>query len=218
MTEAPWEYAIVPSPIGMFRIVYRGATVRLVDLLERGTDASELPEEAARRRPPFPPGSPPKQLAEYFRGERRRFDLAPQPLTESTFDLDVYRELYKVPAGRTLTYGQLARASGHPGAARAVGGSMHRNPIPIILPCHRVVGEEGSLHGFGLGLWRKRWLLDREGAWPLRSRTPEGPRDPRQRTFRNFDEVVLTPGRTERAAPTTPTRRPRTKAGPNQPA
>jgi hypothetical protein len=60
---------------------------------------------------------------------------------------------------------------------------MHRNPIPIVVPCHRVVGEDGSLVGYGLGLWRKRWLLDREGAWPIKSKTPFGPRDPAQRTL-----------------------------------
>ena len=60
---------------------------------------------------------------------------------------------------------------------------MHRNPIPIVIPCHRVVGEDGGLTGFGLGLWRKRWLLDHEGAWPLRSKSADGPRDPAQKTL-----------------------------------
>ena len=60
---------------------------------------------------------------------------------------------------------------------------MARNPIPIVIPCHRVIGTEGSITGFGLGLWRKRWLLDLEGAWPIRSRSADGPRDRSQRTL-----------------------------------
>jgi methylated-DNA-[protein]-cysteine S-methyltransferase len=177
------EYADVPTPIGTFRIVFSGRRVRDVDLLERGRPRPAVPEGAQRRRPPFAAGSAPRQLAEYFRGTRQRFDLEPETPSGSAFDAAVWGALCDVPAGRTVTYGELARRAGHPGSARAVGGAMHRNPIPIIIPCHRVVGESGSLTGFGLGLWRKRWLLDREGAWPLRSGTPEGPRDPRQRTL-----------------------------------
>ncbi|MCI4330550.1 MAG: methylated-DNA--[protein]-cysteine S-methyltransferase [Thermoplasmata archaeon] len=179
----PLECADVPTPIGTFRILYRGRTVRVVDLLERGLEQSGVPEGVKVRRPPFPAGSAPRQLSEYFRGKRTTFELEPQTPGGSAFDAAVWAELCRVPAGETVTYGELARRAGHPGSARAVGGAMHRNPIPIIIPCHRVVGETGSLTGFGLGLWRKRWLLDREGAWPLRSKTPEGPRDPAQRTL-----------------------------------
>ena len=82
-----------------------------------------------------------------------------------------------------MTYGELARRAGFPGAARAVGGAMARNPIPIVIPCHRVVGRSGSMQGYGMGLWRKRWLLDHEGSWPLRSRSAEGPRPGGQRTL-----------------------------------
>jgi methylated-DNA-[protein]-cysteine S-methyltransferase len=181
--EDPLEFALVPSQIGTFRIVYRGRRVRSVDLLERGLRVPPLPDGASERRPPFASGTPPRQLSEYFRGKRAAFDFDFDEVILSAFDRDVYRELLKVPAGRTVTYAELARRSGHPGTARAVGGAMHRNALPILVPCHRVVGSEGSLTGFGLGLWRKRWLLDREGAWPLRSGTPEGPRDPRQLTL-----------------------------------
>jgi methylated-DNA-[protein]-cysteine S-methyltransferase len=177
------ECADVPTPIGTFRIVYTGRSVRVVDLLERGLEQTGVPDGVRIRRPPFPVGSPPRQLSEYFRGKRTTFDLEPEPPQGSTFDAAVWAALCQVPAGETVTYGELARRAGHPGSARAVGGSMHRNPIPIIIPCHRVVGESGSLTGFGLGLWRKRWLLDKEGAWPLRSGTPEGPSDPAQRTL-----------------------------------
>ena len=178
----PVEFADVPTPIGTFRIVYQGPSVKVVDLLESGVAQTGVPPGAVRRRPPFPPGSPPRQLSEYFRRKRDAFDLDIDPETSSEFDRRVWQELLHVPSGSTVTYGELARRVGHRGSARAVGGSMHRNPIPIIVPCHRVVGYGGAITGYGLGLWRKRWLLDREGAWPLRARSAEGPR-PKQRTL-----------------------------------
>jgi methylated-DNA-[protein]-cysteine S-methyltransferase len=177
------EFADVTTPIGTFRIVYQDASVRVVDLLENGLPQTGLPPGADRRKPPYPKGSPPRQLQEYFRGERTAFEVDVDPDSSSGFDRKVWDMLCKVPAGRTVTYGELARRSGFSGAARAVGGSMRRNPIPIVIPCHRVVGEGGSITGFGLGLWRKRWLLDHEGSWPLRSRSAEGPRPHGQRTL-----------------------------------
>ncbi len=179
----PIEVADVPTPIGAFRMVYQGRHVRVLDLLENGVPQTGVAPGAVRRKPPFPAGSPPRQLAEYFRGARKEFDLDVDPDTASTFDRSVWRLLRQVNAGRTVTYGELARRAGFPGAARAVGGAMARNPIPIIIPCHRVVGQGGAITGFGLGLWRKRWLLDHEGAWPLRSRSAEGPSHRGQRTL-----------------------------------
>jgi methylated-DNA-[protein]-cysteine S-methyltransferase len=179
----PIEYSDVSTPIGMFRMVYQGTSLRVVDLLENGVRQTGLPPGAVRRKPPFPPGSPPRQLQEYFHGQRTEFEMKLDPDTTSAFDRAVWKRLSTVPAGRTVTYGELARQSGFPGAARAVGGAMARNPIPIVIPCHRVVGEGGSITGFGLGLWRKRWLLDLEGSWPIRSRSAEGPRPHGQRTL-----------------------------------
>lgn len=179
----PLEVADVPTPIGTFRIVYTGTTVRVVDLLENGVNQTGVPPGAVRRKPPFTAGSPPRQLSEYFRGARADFDLPVDPDTASAFDRAVWANLRKVKAGSTVTYAELARRSGFPGSARAVGGAMARNPIPIVVPCHRVVGTGGSITGFGLGLWRKRWLLDHEGAWPLRFKSAEGPRGRSQRTL-----------------------------------
>jgi len=173
----------VPTPIGTFRICYQGSTVQVVDLLEQGRKQTGTPIGALRRKPPFPSGSPPRQLAEYFRGERSTFDVEVDPDTASEFDRAVWMMLRSIPAGKTITYGELARRSGHAGSARAVGGSMARNPIPIVIPCHRVVGTEGAITGFGLGLWRKRWLLDLEGSWPIRSRSADGPQHRGQRTL-----------------------------------
>ncbi len=183
------EVADVPTPIGTFRIAYEGPTVRVVDLLEHGLPQTGTPAGAARRRAPFSTGTPPSQLRAYFHDARASFDLDVAPDSGSDFDRRVWAELRRVPAGKTVTYGELARRAGFAGAARAVGGAMARNPIPIIIPCHRVVGEGGAITGFGLGLWRKRWLLDHEGAWPLRSRSAEGPRPGGQRTLESFPET-----------------------------
>jgi O-6-methylguanine DNA methyltransferase len=178
------DVADVSTPIGSFRIGYQGRTVRVVDLLERGVDQSPMPEGHVRIvKPPYPKDSPPAQLRDYFRGSLQEFDLEVDPTSGHEFDRAVWKVLRQVPPGKTITYGELARRAGYAGAARAAGGAMHRNPIPIIVPCHRAVGVDGSLTGFGLSLWRKRWLLQHEGAWPIRSRTVDGPTDPRQRTL-----------------------------------
>jgi methylated-DNA-[protein]-cysteine S-methyltransferase len=182
------QFSDISTPIGMFRITYLGASVRVVDLLENGVPQTGLPNGAVRRGPPFPAASPPRQLREYFQGTRKEFDLEVEPDTASVFDRAVWKELREVPAGYTVTYGELAKRVGYSGAARAVGGAMRRNPIPIVIPCHRVVGQGGAITGFGLGLWRKRWLLDHEGAWPLRSRSAEGPRPHGQRTLDTLRE------------------------------
>jgi methylated-DNA-[protein]-cysteine S-methyltransferase len=101
------------------------------------------------------------QLDEYFRGERTVFSLPLRP--EGTpFQVEVWAALAEVPYGETWSYAQLARRVGRPGAARAVGAANARNPISIILPCHRVIGADGSLTGYGWGTDRKAWLLDHE--------------------------------------------------------
>jgi methylated-DNA-[protein]-cysteine S-methyltransferase len=104
-----------------------------------------------------------RELDEYFEGTRREFDLS-LDLRVAPFHADVLRELALVPYGRTDTYGALAAKVGRPRAARAVGTVMNRNPIPIVLPCHRIVGADGSLTGYAGGLDVKRRLLRLEGA------------------------------------------------------
>jgi methylated-DNA-[protein]-cysteine S-methyltransferase len=104
-----------------------------------------------------------RELDEYFEGRRREFDL-PLDLRVGPFQEAVLHELARVPYGRTETYGTLAARVGRPQAARAVGTVMNRNPIPIVLPCHRIVGANGSLTGYAGGLDVKRALLELEGA------------------------------------------------------
>jgi methylated-DNA-[protein]-cysteine S-methyltransferase len=105
-----------------------------------------------------------RELDEYFEGRRREFNLSVDLRGRSEFSRAVLEQLARVPYGEVTTYGSLAARSGRPRAARAVGTIMNRNPIPIVLPCHRVVGSTGSLVGYGGGLDRKRQLLDLEEA------------------------------------------------------
>src|SRR5690348_11536717 len=99
-----------------------------------------------------------EQLAEYFAGERRNFDLPLKP-AGTPFQRSVWEALRAIPYGETAGYGELAQRLGRPGAARAVGLANGRNPIAIVVPCHRVIGAAGALTGYGGGLERKRYLL-----------------------------------------------------------
>ncbi len=98
------------------------------------------------------------ELEEYFAGTRREFELELAP-AGTPFQLEVWRALRTIPYGETASYGEIAAAVGQPGAARAVGGANNRNPIAIVVPCHRVIGASGSLTGYGGGLPRKQQLL-----------------------------------------------------------
>ena len=120
--------------------------------------------------PPIPDGPAGAALAEaaaqllaYFEGTRHVFDLPLAPLG-TDFQRAVWRAIADIPYGSTATYGQLAERVGRPTAVRAVGMAAGRNPLPIVVPCHRVVGADGSLTGYAGGLDRKRWLLEHEAA------------------------------------------------------
>ena len=102
------------------------------------------------------------QLREYFAGERTDFDLPLRPDGGSPFEQRVWQALLQIPYGETASYGEIAARIGHPGKARAVGRANGRNPIAIVCPCHRVIGSDGSLTGYGGGLDNKRTLLDLE--------------------------------------------------------
>jgi methylated-DNA-[protein]-cysteine S-methyltransferase len=103
-----------------------------------------------------------RQLGEYFAGTRRHFDL-PLRLQGTDFQRRVWQALTEIPYGQTWSYGELAKRIDNPSASRAVGLANGRNPISILVPCHRVIGADGSLTGYGGGLERKRWLLAHEG-------------------------------------------------------
>jgi len=134
-----------------------------------------IADEQGLVRVEFPPASPPddaqrddrrlapaiRQLDEYFSGKRKTFDL-PISLRGTPFQLEVWSSLVRIPYGATRTYAEIAKSIGRPSATRAVGAANGANPIPIIVPCHRVIGSNGSLTGFGGGIDVKRWLLDFE--------------------------------------------------------
>ncbi len=104
-----------------------------------------------------------QQLAEYLAGERTEFDL-PTQVDGDPFQLEVWRLITEIPFGQTATYGELARALGEPSLARAVGAAVGSNPLSVIVPCHRVLGQGGKLTGYAGGLPRKRFLLELEAA------------------------------------------------------
>ena len=104
-----------------------------------------------------------EQLTAYFAGTRTVFDL-PLAMSGTPFQLSVWEKLNDIPFGTTISYGEQARRMDQPNASRAVGSANGRNPIPIIVPCHRVIGASGDLTGYGGGLDRKRWLLKHEAA------------------------------------------------------
>jgi methylated-DNA-[protein]-cysteine S-methyltransferase len=103
-----------------------------------------------------------RELAEYFAGKRTHFSVALDP-QGTPFQRSVWKQIAKVGFGKTLTYGELAKRAGHPGSARAAGAATGRNPLSVIVPCHRIMGSDGSLTGYAGGLGRKRALLALEG-------------------------------------------------------
>jgi methylated-DNA-[protein]-cysteine S-methyltransferase len=159
-------YDVVESPIGGLVV---GVSDRGLASISFDTDAEPL-ERLARIAGPRVLRSPRsvelarRELDEYFEGRRTTFDLTLDLRALPRFTIAVLDQLARVPYGRTTTYGELARLVGHPRAARAVGTVMNRNRIPIVLPCHRVVGSTGSLTGYAGGLDRKQTLLELEGA------------------------------------------------------
>lgn len=163
-----WYTTTVESPCGpLFCVVGEdGAVVRIEfengresqkvtrKLADEGIRVVEDSERTAEVR---------RQLEEYFAGERETFDLTLAP-EGTAFEKSVWSELSRIPYGQTRSYAEIARAIGRPGAARAVGRANGANPIPIVVPCHRVIGANGSLTGFGGGLEVKSLLLEIEGA------------------------------------------------------
>lgn len=144
-------FCVIQSPVGRLRIEEADGAITGVN---RTSDA------------PCPPETPlllecARQLNAYFSGELTVFDL-PLRMEGTPFRLRVWEALRAIPYGETRSYGQLARMIGQPAASRAVGGANHHNPISIIVPCHRVIGADGTLTGYGGGLDMKEFLLELE--------------------------------------------------------
>lgn len=150
----------IDSPVGPITVAGRDGVVTTIRL--PGQDHEPVGWEGWVEDPTAFEGAV-AQLQEYFDGERTSFDF-PMELVGTDFQRAVWAALCEIPYGETWSYGELAARLGKPGAARAVGLANGRNPIPIVVPCHRVIGADGSLTGYGGGLDRKRVLLDLEQA------------------------------------------------------
>jgi len=141
------------SPIGVVEIVGSREHIVAVNFVDRARAGDDdLPaciQECVN------------QIDEYFKGNLKKFSLELQ-MQGTDFQKTVWRQLTKVSYGQTASYGEIAAAIGKPSASRAVGRANGRNPIAIIVPCHRIIGTDGSLTGYGGGLWRKEWLLHHE--------------------------------------------------------
>lgn len=155
-------YTYLDSPIGQIFVAGDGEVVSRISFTtghqvrhpEPGWVDDAAPLRAAT-----------EQLEQYFAGERRRFDLC-LAMQGTAFQKRAWEVLLTIPYGKTWSYGQVAEALGSPGAARAVGRANATNHLPLVVPCHRVVGADGTLTGFGGGLSAKQWLLRLEGALP----------------------------------------------------
>lgn len=154
------NYQIIPSPVGPLLVAADGAGLRLIEFqnprhpCKREPDWCEADDAVLQRTR--------SQLLEYFAGRRRHFELPLAP-RGTDFQRSVWSALAGIGYGETISYLQLATRIGNPSATRAVGAANGRNPLPIVLPCHRVIGADGSLTGFGGGLPTKQFLLTLEG-------------------------------------------------------
>lgn len=161
MTEI--RYSHFESPVGRLLLVARGDSLSAIEF-PNGRHARGIEPGWTRSDAPFREVA--RQLDAYFAGRREEFDLPLAP--EGTeFQQATWRALREIPFGETRTYSEIARRIGRPRAVRAVGAANGRNPISIVIPCHRVVGADGGLTGFGGGLPVKRYLLELEGAGTL---------------------------------------------------
>jgi len=161
------RWAATPSPLGD---VYIAVSERGLVALEFGIPEQQflggLDVQARLLHDPEHLTSYLEEITEYFAGRRARFDLPVDWTRMPPFQQEVLRQTSAIPQGQVWTYAQVAQSIGRPKAARAVGTALARNPVPIIIPCHRVIGSDGAMHGYGGhgGIETKRWLLRFEGA------------------------------------------------------
>ena len=153
-------YAQMTSPVGT--LIFAGADKVCVEAISfaNGRDATEIPEDASFDEENFVEAR--RQISEYFEGARKAFDF-PMRLISKGFRKQILENLHRLPFGETISYKELGASIGNPNAARAVGGAVGSNPLPIVIPCHRVLASDGGIGGFGGGLDAKRTLLRLEG-------------------------------------------------------
>lgn len=153
-------YAELKSPVGVLLLESDGDALTRIRLPE---EKYEKDDSVERVRNPALFKDAAAQLNAYFRGERTTFDLPLAP-GGTPFQQDVWNELQKIPLGETISYAELAERVGRKGSFRAVGAANGRNPLPIVIPCHRVIGSNGKLTGYAGGIEAKKKLLELEGA------------------------------------------------------
>jgi methylated-DNA-[protein]-cysteine S-methyltransferase len=159
-SDAVCRFAELDTPVGLVRVVAADGAIRRVDMQtqERFRDVpagAHQPDDPLLRQTV-------EQLREYFAGRRLSFELPMNPAGGTAFQRRAWQALCAIPFGQTRSYGDQARAIGTPAAVRAVGAANARNPLGIIVPCHRVIGSDGKLTGYGGGLPAKAWLLAHE--------------------------------------------------------
>lgn len=153
------------SPIGILEIT--GDEHNIISILFRDEEPDGVDQKASNlgaclcEVAPEPINRCVIQLNEYFAGNRSEFDLPLSPLG-TPFQMKVWKQLQKIPHGKTRSYKDIATSIRNPKAVRAVGGANGKNPITIVIPCHRVVTNDGKIGGYGGGIWRKEWLLEHE--------------------------------------------------------
>jgi methylated-DNA-[protein]-cysteine S-methyltransferase len=146
------ETAFIESPLGITKIVGDKNGISEISVLSQGDVTAKIPAELKECV---------SQLREYFDGQRQNFDFRLNP-QGTEFQQKVWQELLNIPFGKTISYLDLSKKLGDVKAIRAVASANGRNPLWIVVPCHRVIGTDGSLTGYAGGLWRKKWLLEHE--------------------------------------------------------
>ncbi|UPT71963.1 MAG: methylated-DNA--[protein]-cysteine S-methyltransferase [Flavobacterium sp. JAD_PAG50586_2] len=146
------ETAFIESPLGITKIVGDENGIAEISILSEGKKTTKIP---------IPLKDCVSQLREYFDGQRQHFDFKLNP-QGTDFQQKVWQELLNIPFGKTVSYLDLSKKLGDVKAIRAVASANGRNPLWIVVPCHRVIGTDGSLTGYAGGLWRKKWLLEHE--------------------------------------------------------
>ena len=156
------ETCFIDSPLGITKIVGDEDGISIISILSEGDSRAKL-EKAEQITTKIPKNLKVcvSQLQEYFKGERNYFDFKLNP-KGTDFQQKVWQELLNIPYGKTMSYMDLSKKLGDVKAIRAVASANGKNPLWIIVPCHRVIGTDGSLTGYAGGLWRKKWLLEHE--------------------------------------------------------
>lgn len=144
--------AFINSPLGIIKIQGDENGISIISVLSEGELSTKIPKELQEAV---------SQLQEYFEGKRKDFDFKLNP-KGTNFQQKVWQELINIPYGKTMSYMDLSKKLGDVKAIRAVASANGKNPLWIVIPCHRVIGTDGSLTGYAGGLWRKKWLLEHE--------------------------------------------------------